>query len=148
MNKKKHQAITLLSVLTVMIAFFIAPIMALAATVNYTKVANYVSTWHIKSLGGLHWTDDGVYMIKANNEPAFCIEHGVMLNGGSDFTPSEMTSAEREKLSLIAYYGYQVNPTVENYGITQSIIWEEYGDELLSTQLPNYANRKRRYSPR
>ena len=143
MNKKKRRAITLLSVLTVMIAFFIAPIMALAATVNYTKVANYVSTWHIKSLGGLHWTDDGVYMIKANNEPAFCIEHGVMLNGGSDFTPSEMTSAEREKLSLIAYYGYQVNPTVENYGITQSIIWEEYGDELLSTQLPNYANRKK-----
>lgn len=79
MNKKKHQAITLLSVLTVMIAFFIAPIMSLAATVNYTKVANYVSTWHIKSMGGLHWTDDGVYMIKANNEPAFCIEHGVML---------------------------------------------------------------------
>lgn len=143
MNKKKLRAITLLSVLTVMIAFFIAPIMALAATVNYTKVANYVSTWHIKSLGGLHWTDDGVYMIKANNEPAFCIEHGVMLNGGSDFTPSEMTSAERERLSLIAYYGYQVNPSVENYGITQSIIWEEYGDELLSTQLPNYVNRKK-----
>lgn len=143
MNKKKYRAITLLSVLTVMIAFFIVPIMALAVTVNYTKVANYVSTWHIKSLGGLHWTDDGVYMIKANNEPAFCIEHGVMLNGGSDFTPSEMTSAERERLSLIAYYGYQVNPSVENYGITQSIIWEEYGDELLSTQLPNYVNRKK-----
>lgn len=49
MNKKKHRAITLLSVLTVMIAFFIAPIMSLAATVNYTKVADYVSTWHIKS---------------------------------------------------------------------------------------------------
>lgn len=143
MNKKKHQAITLLSVLIVMIAFFIAPIMALAATVNYTKVANYISTWHIKSMGGLHWTDDGVYMIKANNEPAFCIEHGVMLNGGSDFTPSEMTSDERERLSLIAHYGYQVNPSVENYGITQSIIWEEYGDELLSTQLPNYGNRKK-----
>lgn len=143
MNKKKHRAITLLSVLTVMIAFFIAPIMSLAATVNYTKVADYVSTWHIKSMGGLHWTDDGVHMIKANNEPAFCIEHGVMLNGGSDFTPSEMTSAERERLSLIAYYGYQVNPTVENYVITQSIIWEEYGDELLSTKLPNYGNRKK-----
>ncbi|EHS5047320.1 thioester domain-containing protein [Listeria monocytogenes] len=114
----------------------------MAATVIYTKVANYVSTWHIKSLGGLHWTDDDVYIIKANNEPAFCIEPGVMLNEGSDSTPSEMTSNEREKLSLIAYYGYQVNPIVENYGITQSVIWEEYGDELLSTELPNYANRK------
>ncbi|EAE3971044.1 thioester domain-containing protein [Listeria monocytogenes] len=116
----------------------------MAATVIYTKVANYVSTWHIKSLGGLHWTDDGVYIIKANNEPAFCIEPGVMLNEGSDSTPSEMMSNEREKLSLIAYYGYQVNPIVENYGITQSIIWEEYGDELLSTQLQTMRTAKRR----
>lgn len=35
-----------------------------------------------------------------------------------------------------------MNPTVENYGITQNIIWEEFEDTLLSTQFPNYANRK------
>lgn len=142
MNKKKRQAISLLSVLTVMIAFFVTPISALAASVNYEKVADYISTWNIASLGGLHWTDEGVHMIKANNQPAFCIEHGVLLNGGSGFEPSELNSAEKECLSLISYYGYQSNPTVENYGITQNIIWEEFGDTLLSTQLPNYANRK------
>lgn len=142
MNKKKRQAISLLSVFTVTIAFFVTPISALAASVNYEKVADYVSTWNIASLGGLHWTDEGVHMIKADNQSAFCIEHGVLLNGGSGFEPSELNSAEKERLSLISYYGYQSNPTVENYGITQNIIWEEFGDTLLSTQLPNYTNRK------
>ena len=142
MNKKKRQAISLVGVLTVMIAFFITPITALAASVNYEKIGDYVSTWHVASLGGLHWTDNGVYMIKADNQPAFCIEHGVLLNGGSGFTPSELNSAEKERLSLISYYGYQISPTMENYGITQNIIWEEFGDTLLTTQLPNYANRK------
>ncbi|HGW6217763.1 TPA: SpaA isopeptide-forming pilin-related protein [Enterococcus faecalis] len=142
MNKKKHQAITLFSLLTVIIAFFITPITTLAATVNYEKIADYVSTWHVKSLGGLHWTDDGVYMIKADNQPAFCIDHGTLLNGGSGFDPSELTIPEKEKLSLIAYYGYQLSPTTENYGITQNIIWETLGDELLTTNLPNYFNRK------
>ncbi|HBI1662537.1 TPA: LPXTG cell wall anchor domain-containing protein [Enterococcus faecalis] len=142
MNKKKRQVISLVGVLTVMIAFFITPITALAASVNYEKIGDYVSTWHVASLGGLHWTDNGVHMIKADNQPAFCIEHGVLLNGGSGFEPSELNSAEKERLSLISYYGYQISPTMENYGITQNIIWEEFGDTLLSTQLPNYANRK------
>ena len=93
MNKKKRQAISLVGVLTVMIAFFITPITAFAATVNYEKIGNYVSTWHIASLGGQHWTDNGVHMIKVDNQSAFCIEHGVLLNGGSGFEPSELNSA-------------------------------------------------------
>ncbi|MCB5953351.1 Cys-Gln thioester bond-forming surface protein [Enterococcus sp. BWT-B8] len=142
MNKKNNQAVALLSFLTMLAAFFVAPMTSEAATVNYTKVADYVSTWYIKAENGLHWTDEGIYLIEADNEPAFCIEHSVLINGGSGFTPSEMTSTERERLSLIAYYGYQLNPTAENYGITQHIIWQEYGDTLISTQIPNYEQKK------
>lgn len=142
MNKTKRKVIMLLSLLTVLIAFFISPITTFAATVNYEKVANYISTWHVKSLGGLHWTDDGIHMIKADNQPAFCIEHGTLLTGGSGFTPSELTIAEKERLSLISYYGYQINPTIDNYGITQNLVWLEFGDELLTTTIPNFENRK------
>lgn len=81
-------------------------------------------------------------MIKAHNQPAFCIEHGTLLTGGSGFTPSELTIAEKERLSLIAYYGYQVNPTIGNYGITQNLVWLEFGDELLTTNIPNFENRR------
>ncbi|MBC1922202.1 hypothetical protein [Listeria grayi] len=76
MNKQSTKAITLFSLLIVLIAFFISPITSFAATVNYEKVANYISTWYIKSLGGLHWTDEGIHMIKADTQLAFCIEHG------------------------------------------------------------------------
>ncbi|MGX7420450.1 SpaA isopeptide-forming pilin-related protein [Carnobacterium gallinarum] len=142
MNKTHLKVTTLIGLLTIIVAFFIAPITSFAATVNYDKIADYVSTWHVKSLGGLHWTDDGIYMIKADNQPAFCIDHGTLLNGGSGFNPSELTIPEKEALSLIAYYGYQMNPTTENYGITQNIIWETLGDELLTTNLPDYDSRK------
>ncbi|MGY3750744.1 SpaA isopeptide-forming pilin-related protein [Vagococcus acidifermentans] len=81
-------------------------------------------------------------MKKAEGSTAFCIEHGVNLNGGSVFTPSELTIKEKDRLSLIAYYGYQLAPNAVNYGITQNIIWEEMGDKLLTTNLPNYATRK------
>lgn len=140
MNKNKTKSITLFNLLTVLIAFFIFPVTTFVAIVNYEKVANYISTWHVASLGGLHWTDEGVHMIKADNQPAFCIEHGVLLNGGSGFEPSELNGAEKERLSLISYYGYQISPTVENYGTTQNIIWEEFGDTLLTTQLPKKYN--------
>jgi hypothetical protein len=98
MNKKKRQAISLVGVFTVMIALFITPITALAATVNYEKIGDYISTWHIASLGGLHWTDNGVHMIKADNQPAFCIEHGVLLDGGSGFEPSELNGTLRKNV--------------------------------------------------
>lgn len=139
---KKHKLASYLALIVIMASFFATPITALAATVNYEKIANYVSTWYLANPAGLHWTDDGVHMIKAEGEPAFCIEHGTILNGGSGFDPSELTIAEKDRLSLIAYYGYKANPTSENYGITQNMIWESFGDQLLSTTLPNYQNRK------
>lgn len=142
MNRTLRTAATMFSLMTIVAAFFIGPVMALAATVTNDQVANYSSTWHLSRFGGLHWTDDSVYMKKADGVPAFCIEHGVDLWGGADFTPSELTIAEKDRLSLISYYGYQLDPTVLNYAVTQNIIWEELGDTLLSTTLPNYAAHK------
>ncbi|GCF92730.1 hypothetical protein NRIC_06210 [Enterococcus florum] len=54
------------------------------------------------------------------------------------------TITEKDRISLISYYGYQLKPTVLNYVVTQNIIWEELGDTLLSTTLPNYAVHKSR----
>lgn len=87
-----------------------------------------------------------VHRIKAEGEPAFCIEHGIILNDGSGFDPSELTIAEKNCLSLIAYYGYKTNPTSENYGITQNVIWESFSDQLLSTTFPTYQKSKK-YNP-
>ncbi|MGM0250790.1 SpaA isopeptide-forming pilin-related protein [Enterococcus sp. AZ129] len=81
-------------------------------------------------------------MKKVDGVPAFCIEHGVTLSPGSGVEPSELTGSEKDRLSLISYYGYQVNPTNDNYVITQHMIWEELGDQLLTSNVPNYGGRK------
>lgn len=142
MNRTLRCAATMFSLVTIVAAFFIGPIISLAATVSNELVANYSSTWHLSRFGGLHWTDDHVWMKRADGVPAFCIEHGVDLVGGSGFTPSELTIAEKDRLSLISYYGYQINPSPLNYSVTQHVLWEELGDQLLTSTVPNYAGLK------
>lgn len=142
MNKTLQTAATIFSLMTIVAAFLITPITALAATVTDVPVANYTTTWHLARFGGLHWTDDSVFMKRVDGTTAFCIEHGVDLTPGSGFEPSELTIAERDKLSLIAYYGYQTNPTALNYTVVQHMVWEELGDQLLTTNVPNYAGLK------
>lgn len=143
MKKNKILLLSLFSTLSIVFSLWVLPITTYAATVNYEKVADYVSTWRIKAMNNKYWVENGIHMIKANNEPAFCIEHGVDLNGGSGFNPTELKIPQNERLSLIAYYGYQLNPTIENYGITQNLVWLEFGDTLLSTQIPNFEKRKK-----
>ncbi|MEO2454677.1 SpaA isopeptide-forming pilin-related protein [Enterococcus faecalis] len=142
MNKITRKVTTLYSLLTIVVAFFITPAVAIAATVTDQPIANYTTTWYLSRFNGLHWTDNSVWMKKVDGVPAFCIEHGVTLSHGSGFEPSELTGSEKDRLSLISYYGYQVNPTNDNYVITQHMIWEELGDQLLTSNVPNYGRRK------
>lgn len=142
MNRTLRTAATMFSLMTIVAAFFIGPITSLAATVSNEIVANYSSTWHLSRFSGLHWTDDQVWMKRADGVAAFCIEHGVDLTGGSGFTPSELTIDEKDRLSLISYYGYQLNPSALNYTVVQHMVWEELGDQLLTTTVPNYGGLK------
>ena len=105
MNTIKYKAATWFSLLTMVVAIFISPISALAATVSNETIANYVSTWYLTHSSGIHWTDSDVSMKRADGQPAFCIEHGVSLSGGSGFTPSELSISQKDRLALIAYYG-------------------------------------------
>ena len=79
MNRTLRTEATMFSLMTIVAVFFIGPVMALAAPITNDQVANYSSIWNLSRFGGLHWTDDAVYMKKADGEPAFCIEHGVDL---------------------------------------------------------------------
>lgn len=142
MNKILQIAATIFSLMTIVAAFLITPITALAANVTDESVTNYTSTWNLRLFNGLHWTDNAVWMKKVDGIAAFCIEHGVDLTPGSGFEPSELSIAEKDKLSLMAYYGYQTNPTASNYAVVQHMVWEELGDKLLTTNVPNYAGLK------
>lgn len=116
-----------------------------AAEGSFHKIGDWVSTWHSKLLNGTHWTEEGSHMMTVDGKTAFCIEHGIPVTSpGAGFNPSELSIPERERLALIAYYGYQLKPNALNYTITQHIIWETLGNELLTTQVPNYQAEKQK----
>lgn len=116
-----------------------------AAEGSFYKIGDWVSTWHSKLLNGTHWTEQGSNMMTVDGNPAFCIEHGIpVTEPGAGFEPSELSIPEKDRLALIAYYGYQTNPNALSYTITQHIIWETLGNELLTTQVPNYQAEKQR----
>lgn len=52
-------------------------------------------------------------------------------------------SIEKNKLSKIAYYVYTITSQSHyDYTVTQTMIWEELGDQRQSTMIPNYDQRK------
>ena len=56
MNRVIRKATTLFTLTTIVVAFFINPVLTLAATVTDQPVANYSSSWYLSRFGGLHWT--------------------------------------------------------------------------------------------
>ncbi len=130
-----------------LITLLIAPIFTSVNQVNaaegsFHKIGDWVSTWRVN---GTHWTEEGSNMMTVDGKSAFCIEHSVLLTKpGPGFDPSVLSIPEKEKLALVAYYGYQTQPSALNYTITQHLIWEILGDELLTTQVPNYQAEKQK----
>ena len=139
MKVKTKKFYAWIALMTILFSALIAPAQAFAASMNNVKVGDWISTWSLKAFGGQHWTDAGYYKKLVDGKDAFCIEHGVDLEmSGSGYDPSVYESKLKDRLALIAYYGYQNNPSNVNYAVTQSMIWEELGDTLLTTNIPNY----------
>ena len=62
---------------------------------------------------------------------SYCVEPGVASSddvyySSEDFS-SYMSEEKKKRLSLIHYYGYEMNPTLEYYMASQALIWEEMG---------------------
>ncbi|EPH96779.1 LPXTG-motif protein cell wall anchor domain protein [Enterococcus faecalis 13-SD-W-01] len=100
---------------------------------------------------GTNFLHDKFYMfrIRETGQIAFCIEEGVPLVLGGGATQENLTQLIsspqlRERLSLIAYFGWYGNSdkSDDQYVAVQQMSWEAFGGETLSTSVPNYATRK------
>ncbi|MFD0896540.1 Cys-Gln thioester bond-forming surface protein [Loigolactobacillus binensis] len=133
-----------LALLTLFTSIFMTPITsAFAADMTNIKAGDWISSWQLNLLNGLHWTDNGIYKKVVDGQVAFCVEHGIDIeNSGSGWTPTNYSAAEKDKLASIAYFAYQQNPTDANYGLAQIMIWEELNSELLTTNYPDYQAKK------
>ena len=88
-----------------------------------------------------------------DGEVAWCIEPGKIAQVGAntEYTFEEIgyTEALGKKLAYIAYFGYRVNPTIDNYVLTQNLLWETIGTRAgndyyfyVSDQYPSRASQK------
>lgn len=84
-----------------------------------------------------------IYVLKMDEKKVFCVESGIPAYNGAGYLPESYVHSKKELLSKIAYYGYTLtNQTHYDYATTQVIIWEELGDQFISTTIPNYHERK------
>lgn len=99
------------------------------------------STW-VKPGGGT-FKEGGtptLHLNSASGPVVFCIEPGqdVVADGegytGTGYKTYQDSSTAKQVISAIAYYGYQKQKSVNNYIMTQWMIWEELGYKLQSVQ--------------
>ncbi|MGH1805843.1 SpaA isopeptide-forming pilin-related protein [Enterococcus gallinarum] len=84
-----------------------------------------------------------IYVLKIDGRKVFCVEPGIPTNSGAGYMGESYVNAKKALLSKIAYYGYTAtNQTHYDYAVTQTMIWEEVGDQFQSTTIPNYHARK------
>ncbi|TYV61104.1 LPXTG cell wall anchor domain-containing protein [Listeria monocytogenes] len=84
-----------------------------------------------------------VYVLKMDNKKVFCIESGIPANSGEGYVPEAYVNAKKDLLAKIAYYGYTATgKTHYDYAVTQIMIWEQLGDQYVSSTIPNYHQQK------
>lgn len=74
------------------------------------------------------------YPKRADGEVAFCVQHGVVLHGGSNtgYTQVKANSDEELAYALIAYFGYYTQKSYQNELLTQFMIWELQGTSVTA----------------
>ena len=112
-----------------------------ASSLNLEEPTQYYYTGHSPNVG--YTMTHNIYVLKMDGKKVFCIESGVPANSGEGFVPETYVNAKKDLLSKIAYYGYTATGQRHyDYAVTQVMIWEELGDQYVSSTIPNYHQRK------
>ncbi|MGX7173542.1 Cys-Gln thioester bond-forming surface protein [Enterococcus ratti] len=120
---------------------FTSSIPTFASSLSLDEPTNYYYTGISPNTG--YAMTHNIYVLKMDGKKVFCIESGIVANGGEGYTPETYINAKKDKLSKIAYYGYTMTSQSHyDYAVTQAMIWEELGDQLQTTTIPNYQQRK------
>lgn len=87
---------------------------------------------------GLHYTHDKIIRWQIDGEDVFCIQEGVFTEAGilydqkldiNDVVSSESRS---KRLRFIGYFGYYNQRSMENYALTQMLVWDEMGGSFIN----------------
>jgi len=93
------------------------------------NVARYTpdGTWYAHDII-IRWQIDG--------EDVFCIQEGVFTEAGINYEArADLTAIQGSnsfRMSLIGYFGYYSQRSMENYALTQMMIWDELGGSFIN----------------
>jgi len=85
---------------------------------------------------GTWYTHDIIIRWQIDGEDVFCIQEGVFTEAGINYeAKADLTAVQGSKsfrLSLIGYFGYYSQRSMENYALTQMMIWDEFGGSFIN----------------
>lgn len=93
------------------------------------NVARYTPT-------GLWYDHDIIIRWQLDGEDVFCIEEGVFTQSGINYEHrtdlSSIVGNKAMRLSMIGYFGYYTQRSMQNYALTQMMIWDEMGGSFIN----------------
>ncbi|MBK0039324.1 MULTISPECIES: SpaA isopeptide-forming pilin-related protein [unclassified Enterococcus] len=93
------------------------------------NVARYTPT-------GLWYDHDIIIRWQLDGEDVFCIEEGVFTQEGINYEHrtdlSSIVGNKAMRLSMIGYFGYYTQINMQNYALTQMMIWDEMGGSFIN----------------
>lgn len=86
---------------------------------------------------GLQYTHDVIVRWQIDGEDVFCIQEGVHTESGVIYDNKSdlntlLPQAVSARLGLVGYFGYYSQRTMQNYALTQMIIWDALGGSFLN----------------
>lgn len=85
---------------------------------------------------GLWYDHDIIIRWQLDGEDVFCIEEGVFTQAGINYEHrtdlSSIVGNKAMRLSMIGYFGYYTQRSMQNYALTQMMIWDEMGGSFIN----------------
>lgn len=114
---------------------------AQSTTVQLSGTIPY--SYRVRDMYGNLTTVNYGRFIYAENEIAFCVQPGVLVDETASYEINDFQHNQRTLMERIAYVGWHISDqTVEDYLATQFYIWEVLGATIEDTSLSDYNIRK------
>ncbi|MGM0282953.1 MULTISPECIES: SpaA isopeptide-forming pilin-related protein [unclassified Enterococcus] len=86
---------------------------------------------------GTMYTHDYMVRWQIDGEDVFCIQEGTLTSAGINYDVSDLNTIisnpnMRKKLAYIGYLGYYSQPTMDNYVLTQMMVWDVIGGSFVN----------------
>ncbi|HHD7925168.1 TPA: SpaA isopeptide-forming pilin-related protein [Enterococcus faecalis] len=86
---------------------------------------------------GTMYTHDYMVRWQIDGEDVFCIQEGTLTSAGINYDVADLNTIisnpnMRKKLAYIGYLGYYSQPTMDNYVLTQMMVWDVIGGSFVN----------------